>query len=154
MLFRSDVLQSEPYLALKRHENAQPATSFEARTLQFPGFVRGVYRQVFPDTPYAMPDSEVLFLVAHDIPPQREEEFTAWYNTEHVPAMLGVPGFLTAEDETSSIPTLHRSIASPATPCFKAFSANVPSRGSIARQIGSKAGLISASTLPARLVIA
>ncbi|OGA45668.1 MAG: hypothetical protein A3G24_22015 [Betaproteobacteria bacterium RIFCSPLOWO2_12_FULL_62_13] len=43
-----------------------------------------------------MPDTEYLFLVAHDIPAKREDEFTAWYNTEHIPAMLRVPGFVTA----------------------------------------------------------
>lgn len=89
-------LQSKAYLALRQQEASLPADSFEARAQELPGFARGVYRQVFPDTPYAIPAAEYLFLVAHDVPPGREDEFNAWYDTEHVPAMLRVPGFLSA----------------------------------------------------------
>ena len=95
-LANADAVTSEPYLALKRKETALPATSFEARTLGLPGFLRGIYRQVYPDAAYQMPDTRYLFLTAHDIPAHKEEEFTAWYNTEHIPAMLRVPGFVTA----------------------------------------------------------
>jgi hypothetical protein len=89
-------VRSEPYLALKRKEMRLPATSFEARTRRLPGFVRGIYQQVYPDAAYQMPDTQYLFLVAHDIPAHKEDEFTAWYDTEHIPAMLRVPGFVTA----------------------------------------------------------
>jgi len=95
-LENADAVTSEPYRVLKRKETALPATSFEARTLQLPGFLRGIYRQVYPDTEYRMPDTEYLFMVAHDIPPDKEDAFTAWYDTEHLPAMLRVPGFVTA----------------------------------------------------------
>lgn len=95
-LENADAVTSGPYLALKRKETALPATSFEARTLGLPGFLRGVYRLVYPETDYQMPDTGYLFVVAHDIPPHKEDEFTAWYNTEHIPAMLRVPGFVTA----------------------------------------------------------
>jgi hypothetical protein len=91
-----DALRSAPYLQLRQQEAAFPADSFEAQTANFPLLERGVYGQVFPDTPYEIPDAEYLFLLAHDVPPNREEEFTAWYNTEHIPAMLRVPGFLNA----------------------------------------------------------
>lgn len=37
-----------------------------------------------------------IFLVYTDIDPQFEEEFNAWYNTEHLPELLAVPGILTA----------------------------------------------------------
>jgi len=44
-----------------------------------------------------MPDTDILFAVAHDVPPEKEDEFNAWYNTEHIPIMLErVPGFVTA----------------------------------------------------------
>ncbi|MBI4192570.1 MAG: hypothetical protein HY525_18790 [Betaproteobacteria bacterium] len=88
-------ITSEPYLALKREEMALPATSLEARTRGLP-LVHGVYQQVYPDAEYQMPDADYLFVVAHDIPAHKEDEFTAWYNTEHIPAMLRVPGFVTA----------------------------------------------------------
>jgi antibiotic biosynthesis monooxygenase (ABM) superfamily enzyme len=35
-----------------------------------------------------------IFLVYTDIDPKHEEEFNAWYNTEHLPDLLGLPGFL------------------------------------------------------------
>jgi hypothetical protein len=37
-----------------------------------------------------------IFLVYTDIDPKYEEEFNAWYNTEHVPELLRLPGFLDA----------------------------------------------------------
>ena len=40
---------------------------------------------------------EALFLVYTDlIDPKHEEEFNAWYNTEHLPELLTLPGFLDA----------------------------------------------------------
>jgi hypothetical protein len=37
-----------------------------------------------------------IFLVYTDIDPKHEEEFDAWYNTEHLPDLLKLPGFLSA----------------------------------------------------------
>jgi hypothetical protein len=37
-----------------------------------------------------------IFLVFTDIDPQQEEEFNAWYNTEHLGDLLKLPGFLDA----------------------------------------------------------
>ena len=34
------------------------------------------------------------FLVYADIDPKFEEEFNAWYNTEHLGELLSLPGFL------------------------------------------------------------
>lgn len=90
------VVDSEACRELIRKERSCPADSFEVRTPMLAGYRRGVYRQVYPDSGYKVPDTEYLFLVAHDIPPNREEEFAAWYDTEHIPAMLRVPGFVTA----------------------------------------------------------
>lgn len=95
-LENADAVDGEAYRELKRRELSRPADSFEARTLKLPGFRRGVYRQVYPGAGYEMPDTQYLFLVAHDVPAGREEEFAAWYDTEHIPAMLRVTGFATA----------------------------------------------------------
>ena len=35
-----------------------------------------------------------IFLVYTDIDPKFEEEFNAWYNTEHLGELLSLPGFL------------------------------------------------------------
>ncbi len=95
-LLTAEAVSSEPYKKLKQKETAKPADSFEAQTLQFPGFLRGIYRQIYPDTEYCMPDAEHLLMVAHDVPSDREDEFNAWYNTEHIPAMLRVPSVVSA----------------------------------------------------------
>src|SRR5438552_14770744 len=40
--------------------------------------------------------SNGIFLVYTDIDPKFEEEFNAWYNTEHLGELLSLPGFLEA----------------------------------------------------------
>jgi hypothetical protein len=37
-----------------------------------------------------------IFLVYADIDPRHEDEFNAWYNSEHLPELLSLPGFLDA----------------------------------------------------------
>ena len=37
-----------------------------------------------------------MFLVRMDIPPEKESEFNEIYNNEHIPAILKVPGVLSA----------------------------------------------------------
>src|SRR5919197_4141278 len=40
---------------------------------------------------------QAIFLVYADlVDPKYEEEFNAWYNTQHLPQLLGLPGFLDA----------------------------------------------------------
>ncbi len=39
----------------------------------------------------------VLVMVHIDIKPGMEEEFNRWYNEEHIPNLLGVPGVLWAK---------------------------------------------------------
>jgi len=44
-----------------------------------------------------MPKGPAIFLVYTDLADERyEEEFNAWYNTEHLPQLLTMPGFLDA----------------------------------------------------------
>lgn len=93
-----DALSSGPYLKIREREDALPADSFEAMTPNLPDFSRRLFEQIYPDEgTYRMPDTEILFVVAHDVPPEKEDEFNAWYNTEHIPIMLErVPGFVSA----------------------------------------------------------
>jgi hypothetical protein len=96
-LTSTDVLQSEAYLKILREEASLPADSFEAITPKLPHFSRGVYKQIYPERgEYKVPDTDVIFAVGHDMSSTREEEYNAWYNTEHIPAMNRVPGFVTA----------------------------------------------------------
>jgi hypothetical protein len=93
-----EALRSEAYLKLREWEASLPQDSFEKITSELPGFSRGVYEQIYPQQEkYQIPDATILFTIGHDVPPNREEEFNAWYNTEHIPAMMNrVPGFITA----------------------------------------------------------
>ena len=43
-----------------------------------------------------MADAKGLLLVMMDIAPEHEEEFNRWYDEQHVPERLSVPGFLSA----------------------------------------------------------
>jgi hypothetical protein len=91
-------LTGEAYVMLRQAEAALPEKSFEALTPQLENFQRGVYEQIFAQPEdYRPPATQFLFAVGHDVPAQRDEEFNAWYNTEHLPAMMNrVPGFVAA----------------------------------------------------------
>jgi hypothetical protein len=99
----AEALRSEAYLKLREWEASLSPDSFEKITPQLAGFSRGVYEQIYPEQGgYQIPDTEIIFTIGHDVPSSREEEFNAWYNTEHIPAMMNrVPGFLTARRFTS-----------------------------------------------------
>ena len=59
----------------------------------------GVFQQIIPiESSYKIPlKATHLLAVGHaEIPLEVEEEYHAWYNTEHIPAYLEIPGFLTA----------------------------------------------------------
>jgi hypothetical protein len=92
-----DVITSEAYLKLQDREASLPPESFEAITPKLPKFSRGLYEQIYPEQgEYRMPGTEIMFALGFDVPSAKEEEFNAWYNTEHIPAMNRVPGFVTA----------------------------------------------------------
>jgi len=95
-----DALTSEPYLNLRDWEASLPSDSFEAQTLKLPNFTRGLYEPIYcypAQEQSQRSGTDILFAVGHDVPSNREEEFNAWYNTEHIPAMVDrVPGFITA----------------------------------------------------------
>jgi hypothetical protein len=92
-----DALTSEPYLKLRDWEASLPPDRFEAITPKLPRFARGIYEQIYPERgEYQIPNTEVIFAIAHDVPPGKDDEFNAWYHTEHIPAMMNnVPGFVT-----------------------------------------------------------
>ena len=91
-----DVLQTEVYkMAL-----ANP-TPWTQRVRHYHTTVRNVYRQIFPDA--GAPDDgqaanppEFLLAVQMDVDPEQEAEFNDWYNQEHCPMLLSVPGMLGA----------------------------------------------------------
>lgn len=92
-----DVLRSEPYRKLWEKESLLPADSFEKVILTLPKLARGIYEQIFPEQgEYKPPKTKYVLILGHEIPRNKKGEFNAWYNTEHIPAMMRVPGFVTA----------------------------------------------------------
>ena len=65
---------------------------------QFRNLFRGVYREMSTEAPKAPTPTKVggVLLVGLSVPPERDEEFNAWYNTEHIPFLSQVPGVLRA----------------------------------------------------------
>ncbi len=89
------VVKGELYTKLREKETSMPPNSFESITLKLPKFARGIYEQINPpEGGYKPPRTQFLFVVGHEVPRNRHQEFNAWYNTEHVPAVLKVPGIV------------------------------------------------------------
>ncbi len=48
------------------------------------------------------PGKHILLIVRTDVVPEMEEEFNRWYNEEHIPRLLKVPGVLWAKRGTNT----------------------------------------------------
>ncbi len=89
------VLKGEGYKTVWEKDHARPPGSFETEIFKLPKFGRGIYEQMFPENDdYEVPKSKFVLLVGHEIPRGKKKEFNAWYNTEHIPTLLAVPGVL------------------------------------------------------------
>jgi hypothetical protein len=65
----------------------------------FYNYHRRVLTQIYPDAVHTPPAPERVggvLLVGLSVPPERDEEFNVWYNTEHLPFLAAVPGVLRA----------------------------------------------------------
>ena len=93
-LANANVLKSGQYKKLLEREASQPSDSFEVLNLNLPKLACGVYEQIYPPQGEYTPPQNCRFihLVAHEVPRGKRSEFNAWYDTEHIPAMLRVPG--------------------------------------------------------------
>jgi hypothetical protein len=61
--------------------------------------------QVLPGRQLSPVEAGGVILVSMDIDPARDEEFNAWYNTEHIPHLGRVPGVLAARRFRSVVAT-------------------------------------------------
>ena len=52
----------------------------------------GLYRQIFDYGTLPEKGGAVVYSVQLNIPADKEDEFNEWYNVDHVPALVGVPG--------------------------------------------------------------
>ena len=90
------VMTDEPYRRVREKEGQRPPDSFEAQIFKLPRFARGIYEEIpLGQGEYKAPSSEFVQVVGHEAPRHKHKEFNAWYNTEHLPALMTVPGFLT-----------------------------------------------------------
>ena len=87
-------LTGAPYNRVREKEFATPPDSNENQIFKLPKFARLVYQQIYPENDeYKEPGTKYVFLVGHDVPNNKHKEFNAWYNTEHIPDLMSVPGF-------------------------------------------------------------
>jgi len=87
------VLYSKPYVAIA----VANSSSWTKRTAKFrKGLMRYEGEQLFPGDKGAPKDAAALLLIAMNVAPEHEAEFNEWYNTEHIPALGGVKGTLSA----------------------------------------------------------
>jgi hypothetical protein len=87
------VLKSPPYSAIAG-ANSSPWTRRTARFRK--GLMRFEGEQLFPGDKTAPSGAGAVLLVGMNVAPEHESEFNEWYNTEHIPALGGVPGTLCA----------------------------------------------------------
>ena len=70
-----------------------------------------------------------IFLVYVDIDAKHDKEFNDWYNTEHLPKLLAVPGILSAARHKASSGDRKRvPPARPSAACRERASASDPNR--------------------------
>ena len=88
-----DVLRADPYKSIAYGNLAvwsKRVTSMCRRLLRFEG------AQITPGDAAAPAGAGALLLNAMNIAPEAEDDFNAWYDEEHLPALGGVPGMLLA----------------------------------------------------------
>ena len=89
------MLKEKGYKSVWEKDHAKPEDSWESQIFKLPKFGRGIYEQIAPETPgYTAPDCKYVLVVGHELPRGKAAEFNAWYNTEHIPYLLQVPGVI------------------------------------------------------------
>ncbi len=88
-----DVLQSAPYLAFTGANQSPWTRRIEGKMQKIGRFVA---EQIVPGNLCAPQNAGGLLFVGMNVDPQVEDEFNDWYNREHLPRLLTVPGCLCA----------------------------------------------------------
>lgn len=91
----ADLLRSAEYQAIVG-EGATPWTKrmHRLRDAEHRPSRRFECVQVNPGNQTAPPDADYLLLYAMDVDPAVEDDFAAWYDEEHLPALRNVPGVI------------------------------------------------------------
>jgi hypothetical protein len=94
-----EVLRSEAYASIAYGNLSawsKRVTAMCQRLLRFEG------TQIAPGDAAAPEGAGALLLNAMNVAPEAEDDFNAWYDEEHLPALAGVPGTLAARRYRSS----------------------------------------------------
>lgn len=68
-------------------------TPWSARMMpHFRNTQRGVFRQILAHGTPPAKDAEVVLTVRLNTPADHEKDFNVWYDEDHIPALVGVPG--------------------------------------------------------------
>ena len=82
------VLETPEYQQLKREPSALTHDMLNSVS----GFTRYTTELIFETSPRPVHDA-FLYVVAFDVPEVAEEEFHGWYEEEHIPLLMKVPGW-------------------------------------------------------------
>lgn len=88
-----DVLWSAPYLAIARESSTPWTRRITGRCHQL---LRFEGRQTLPGREAGVESAGILVLNAMNCAPEAEDEFNAWYDTEHIPQLAAVSGCVSA----------------------------------------------------------
>lgn len=83
-----NVLKSDAFRAVRE----TPTAWTKKITPHFCNTQRGVFRQIFSHGAEPQTAAEFVLTVRLNTPADHEKEFNAWYDEDHVPALVGVPG--------------------------------------------------------------
>jgi hypothetical protein len=92
-LDNAGVLHSAPYLAVGGANGSPWTKRVTGRTKPI---IRMEGEQILPGDRLAPAGAAALLLIAMNVAPEHEAEFNEWYNSEHLPALAGVPGVMMA----------------------------------------------------------
>ncbi len=87
-----NVLKSEAFLKVRE----MPTEWTKKMRPHFRNTAIGVYRQTFSCGTPPEKDANFFLSVRLNIPPEKESEFNEWYNVDHRPALVSVPGVFCA----------------------------------------------------------
>ncbi len=76
----------------------QNPTPWSQKTMAlFQDFVRNIYEEIFSYGPSSREGAPYVLTVRVDVSPEKEDEFNAWYNEDHIPALVKVEGVRSAK---------------------------------------------------------
>jgi len=92
-----NVLKSNAFRAVREN----PTAWARKITPQFRDTQRGVFRQIFSHKNSPEKGAEFVLTVRLNTPADHEKDFNDWYNEDHIPALVDVPGVYCARRYTA-----------------------------------------------------